>query len=354
MSTPIRSSSEPVDFSLVLGGPLYQLYLRTRLARPPLDLLRRRMIGISLILWLPLLLLTLLAGQAVSGVKVPFLLDLDAQARFLGALPLLVAAELIVHQRLRPVVGQFLDRGIISTEDRPRFEAILASATRLRNSLLLEVLLLVFTFTAGHWLWRQYVTLKVATWYATPVGGQAQLTPAGYWYAFVSLPIFRFIAIRWYFRFLIWYRFLWQVSRLPLRLNALHSDRAGGLGFLAGSVFAFAPVLVAHTVLLAGLIANRIWFEGAILPDFKLEIAGLIVFLMLLVLTPLTFFVGQLPQAKRTATREYGMLASRYVGDFRGKWIEGVGPEAESLVAVRISNRWLICRTASRSYARRA
>ncbi len=32
------------DFSLVLGGPLYQLYLRTRLARPPLELLVRRML----------------------------------------------------------------------------------------------------------------------------------------------------------------------------------------------------------------------------------------------------------------------------------------------------------------------
>src|SRR5262245_8051715 len=36
-------ADEP-DFSIVLGGPLYQLYIRTRLARPPLELLIRRVL----------------------------------------------------------------------------------------------------------------------------------------------------------------------------------------------------------------------------------------------------------------------------------------------------------------------
>lgn len=323
--------NEPADFSLVLGGPLYQLYLRTRLATPTLDLLRRRIIGISLIAWLPLLLLTAFAGQVVSGVAVPFLFDLDAHARFLGSLPLMIAAEMIVHQRIRLIVKQFLDRDIIAPEDRLRFEGIIASAMRLRNSVLVEVLLVVFVFTVVHWVWREYITLEVATWYAAAIDGQTHLTPAGYWYALVSLPIFRFVLFRWYFRLFIWYRFLWQVSRLPLRVNALHSDRAGGLGFLAGSVLAFAPVLVAHTMFLAGLIANQIWHQGATLPDFKLEIAAVMALLMLLVLAPLTFFVGHLARAKRTATREYGIVASRYVEDFRRKWIEGT-PEAETLV----------------------
>ena len=41
------SLEAPADFSLVLGGPLYQLYLRSRLARPPLDLATRRTIEIG-------------------------------------------------------------------------------------------------------------------------------------------------------------------------------------------------------------------------------------------------------------------------------------------------------------------
>src|SRR5262249_12684652 len=67
------------DFSLMLGGPLYQLYLRTRLARPPLQLLVRRIVDIPLICWLPLLLLAAIEGHLVGGVSVPFLRDVEAQ-----------------------------------------------------------------------------------------------------------------------------------------------------------------------------------------------------------------------------------------------------------------------------------
>ncbi|MGZ8212559.1 MAG: hypothetical protein ACXWUH_18805, partial [Burkholderiales bacterium] len=69
---------------------------------------------ISLLAWLPLLILSALSGQAWDGgVSVPFLLDIEVHVRFLVALPLLIAAEMVVHQRLRPIVRQFLERGLI-------------------------------------------------------------------------------------------------------------------------------------------------------------------------------------------------------------------------------------------------
>lgn len=48
---------EPPDFSLVLGGPLFQLFRRTRLSGDALELLRRRILAITLFTWLPLLFL---------------------------------------------------------------------------------------------------------------------------------------------------------------------------------------------------------------------------------------------------------------------------------------------------------
>ena len=48
------------------------------------------------------------------------------------------------------------------------------------------------------------MALHVATWYGQrAVDGTVNLTLGGYWYAFVSLPILRFILLRWYFRLLI-------------------------------------------------------------------------------------------------------------------------------------------------------
>ena len=42
--------------------------------------------------------------------------------------------------------------------------------------------------------------------------------------------------------------------------------------------------------LLAGLMANPIFFAGAKLTDFKMEITGVLVFLLLLVLGPVLIF----------------------------------------------------------------
>src|SRR4051812_18417075 len=105
------------DFSLVQGGPLFQLLLRTGLWGPDVDLATRRIIVISLVAWLPLLILSAVEGHAFRGVEVPFLKDLGAQARFLLSVPLLIAAEVIVHRRLMVIVRQFVDRGIVSPQD---------------------------------------------------------------------------------------------------------------------------------------------------------------------------------------------------------------------------------------------
>jgi hypothetical protein len=333
MSATIAISDEPTVFSLVQGGPLYQFLLRVKLVTRSMGLAGRRIVVISLAAWLPLFVLTLLSGTAFSGVAVPFIQDLAANSRFLVSLPLFLVAEVVVHQRIRVVVQQFLARNIVSLEDRPRFENIIDSAMRLRNSAVAEVLILAIAIVAGQWAGARYINMDVPSWCAVPIDGQSRLTPAGYWYDFVSVTIYRFLFLRWCFRLFVWYLFLWRVSRrVPLDLNALHPDRAGGLGFLVGSVFAFAPVLLAQTVALAGSLGNLIWHEGATLPEFKLEIFTWIVFLLLLVLTPLAFFVTHLAAARRKGLREYGLFASHYVAEFRWKWIEGHAAVGEARV----------------------
>jgi hypothetical protein len=138
--------------------------------------------------------------------------------------------------------------------------------------------------------------------------------------------------LRWYFRLFIWARFLWQSARLELNLIPTHPDRAAGLGFLAGSSLAFAPLLLAHGAMFAGLMANQIFFAGAKLTDFKLEIIGGLAILMLMVLGPLLAFSPRIMSAKRTGLREYGVLASRYVSEFDLKWVRGGAADDEPLV----------------------
>lgn len=322
------------DFSLVLGGPLFQLLRRTHLAGDALELLRQRLLLIPLLAWLPLLVLSLIEGEALGGrAVVPFLLDIEVHVRFLVALPLLIVAELVVHQRMRFVVRQFLERNLIPQNALPRFEEAIASAFRMRNSVLAEVLLIAFVYVVGILLiWRHYLALSTDTWYAVPTAEGLKLSITGAWYGYVSLPIYQFLLVRWYYRIFIWTRFLWQVSRIELSLIPTHPDRVGGLGFLANTAYAFMPLAVAHGAMLAGPIANRIFYLAAALPEWKVEIAVMVVFLLCLVLGPLLLFAPQLAQAKRTGNREYGALAERYVREFDAKWLRGGAPANEPLV----------------------
>lgn len=325
--------SDTEDLSLVLGGPLYQLWLRLHAAGPALELLARRMIGIPLVAWLPLLVLAAYDGVAIGhAVPVPFLYDLGVHGRLLVALPLFLLAEVVVHQRTRPLVRHFVDAGIVTPQVLPEFQAAIAWAHRLRNSLAVELTLVVLVFGLGWLLFLEGTSMGTSTWYTISDGAGRHLTVAGRWYIHVSIPIFQFIFFRWYFRLIIWALFLWRVSRLDLQLTPAHPDRAGGLGFLAGAPIAFALVILAQSALLSALIGNRILFQGAALISFKYEIATFVIIQLALVLGPLCVFSPRLLALKRQGRLEYGALAARYTREFQEKWIGGAAPVDEPLV----------------------
>jgi hypothetical protein len=222
------------DFSLVLGGPLFQFFRRVHLSDDALLMVRQRTVSIALLTWLPLFAISAAEGNLTDGVAVPFLKDVEVHIRFLAVVPLLVVAELVVHQRLRPIAQAFLQRRLIPEASLARFDDAITDAFRWRNSILAEALLMAIVYGVGVLVvWRHYLALDAATWYATPGPEESTLTAAGMWFGYVSLPIFQFLLIRWYLRLFIWARFLWHVSRIELDLVPAHPDRLGGLGFLS-------------------------------------------------------------------------------------------------------------------------
>ena len=117
----LGSLPAPRDFSLDLGGPLFQLLRRVLLSDDTMRLVRLRIIISSLLVWLPLLVLSTLEGRVLGGsTTVPFMLDLEVHVRFLVTMPLLIAAELVVHQRMQSVVKIFLERHLIPESARAR------------------------------------------------------------------------------------------------------------------------------------------------------------------------------------------------------------------------------------------
>jgi hypothetical protein len=322
---------EGFDFSLVLGGPLFQLFRKSHLAGDALELVYRRLIVITAVAWLPLLILATLGPSAGTVGRVSFFQDVEVHVRFLVALPVLILAELIVHSRIRPVVRRFVERGIVLPQDLPRFHEAIESAVKLRNSVGAEICLLLVVYTVGLWRWQARVGPDIATWYTMP-GGRWNLTVAGFWYVFVSIPILQFILLRWYWRFFIWYRFLWRVSRIKLNLLATHPDRAAGLAFVGASAYAFGPILFAQGAMLAGLIATRVLYHGENLLSFKLQAGGFVVFFVFAILAPLLMFTPQMASARRKGLAEYGLLAQRYVDLFEQKWVVAEHTSSEDLL----------------------
>ena len=333
----IREAADPwppgePEFSLVLGGPLFQLLRRAKISNDTLGLTHRRILLAVLVGWVPLAVLSIVQGVFAGQGRAPFLHDIGVHLRFLGAVPLLIIAEPIVHWRMRPLIRQFRLRNLVRPDDVARFTEALEQVKRWRNSVVVELALIAIVYVGGILLvWPRYAALEAGAWPILSGTEGHGLSLPGYWLVFVSLPLFQFLLLRWYFRLGLWARFLWHMARLDLELYAIHPDKAGGLGFLGESLNAVVPIAAAHGVLVSGMVADRIFHAGAKLIDFEVAIVGVLAFLLLMFAGPLLLFGLRLARVKRAGLQAYGALGQTYVRDFQAKWY-GSKPAGEPLV----------------------
>jgi hypothetical protein len=169
-----------------------------------------------------------------------------------------------------------------------------------------------------------------STWFepSSTVG----LSPVGYYYALVSLPIFQFLMYRWAFRMVVWTRFLWQVAKLDLFLTPTHPDGAGGLGFLGKGAIPFGILLFALSSVVSAAIASRILFSGAKLEEFQVTYAAAMMLLLIVFAAPLMVFAPKLYRLKQDGSGRYGILASKYTQQFDSKWVGSINTSEEPLL----------------------
>ena len=259
------------DFSLVLGGPVYDFLQRIGLVRLGLPNTFRRVVAIIVITWVPLLLLSIKDGLVVGNrIQIPLLLDYSVYGRLLLGLPLLLLAEVVIDPAIRSAIKEFVDAKLIQAKELPEFEKVLHRAQKLRDSVIPELVLLLLAFFPVFLFRHEWQAGAVSSWHSTAKG----LTAAGWWYAAVSAPFIRFFLYRWAFRYFVWTLLLWKLSRTPLHLIPTHPDRAAGLGFLGITQTRFGVLFCALGCSFAGHIANSVTHEGASLASFKILIAA--------------------------------------------------------------------------------
>jgi len=317
------------DFSIVLGGPVYDFLQRIGLVRLGLPNIFRRIIAVIVITWVPLLLLSIKDGLVIGdAVKIALLHDYSTYGRLLIGLPLLLVAEVVIDPAIRSAVREFVDARLIQEKELPEFERVLYRAQRLRDSVIPELALLLLAFFPVFLFQHEWQTGAISSWHSTAKG----LTAAGWWYATVSAPFIRFFLYRWAFRYFIWTLLLWKLSRTPLHLIPTHPDRAAGLGFLSITQTRFGVLFCALGCSFAGHIANSVTHEGATLASFKILIAAFAALCVIVGVCPLVLWVPTMARVRRTGLREYSALGNQYAEEFDRKWIHSPGARSEPLL----------------------
>lgn len=321
------------DTSLFLfqGGPFYKLLRRARLIDLDHDETWRAAALSVLITWLPLVVLTLTQGLLMGdAVQVPFLLAIKAHARLLVAIPLLILAEPIVNRRWSMAANHFVRSNMVPQNEIPRFMVAVGKAGRMRDSRLVELLLLLVSL-AGTLVGPVFdLPASVSNW---QLGKDGNLTLAGWWNVVVNLTLFHFLLLRWIWRLLIWTLFLWNVSRLKLRLYPVHADYAGGLGFLGLEQATLKTIVFAMGCVLSGSFAQRMIFYEGVQHAELFAVAVLYVLLCLaVVFGPLLLFSPALFAVKYTEMHAYSLMTLEYNRHFADKWVEGQAYESPEIL----------------------
>ncbi len=318
------------------GGPAYRLMQRIGLIRGENPSVRRRIVAFVAITCIPLLVLSFWEGLALGPTpRESLLLDFAAFARFLIAVPLLFVAEVTIGPRVTAAGLHFVRAGLVRPEDHTAFDQAIRRLARWRESLWAELVLLGIALV-GAWTLTPdtvYGTTS-ASWHTAVIVTDkgSHLSRVGLWYQVIAVPIVQFFWYRWIWRFIIWIRFLYDVSRLNLNLVPTHADGAGGLGFLGTAHTAFGILAFAMSSVLSAAAAFLIVFDGVGIDAFKIHFITLLVVTEVLLLGPLVMFSPALVRARQAWLRQYSLLVLRYNRAFHEKWIDGKVEEGELLL----------------------
>jgi hypothetical protein len=271
--------------------------------------------------WAPLAVLTVIR-EVLFGIptRSSFLSDVNTHARFLIAVPLFIIAEGDVIPRFSRIARHFLSSGIVSEKDRARYFAADTSTRRLLNSKVAELVSFLLAYGAVFTLVLTVDRKALLPPWQLDESGFLGLSAAGLWHTFVGLPLLFTLIIGWFWRILLWWRFLARMSRLDLCLIPAHPDQAGGLGFVSTSIRGYRLLAFAIGSIVAGTEMSAVLRTGQPFIGYRNGAIAVAVLAVIMAAGPLTVFVGCLRAEKARGTFNYGALGRDLGFVFERKW----------------------------------
>jgi len=302
-------------YSLMRGGLLYRLTHAggaawTERAHAPWIAF-----ALLMVVLVPVVVFAAIDRRLLGGIAVPLLHDYTVWARFAIAMPALILAAPLADERMWRSLGHL--RNLVQADDHANFERALTQLRRWRDSVWPELILFAIAI-AGIFA---APTLPLYEQGATWRNDGAQLTPAGLWLTWVGFSVFRFLALLWLWRFVLWVCLLARFSRLDLALHAAHPDGCGGVGFLGYAHASFLVMPIVTGLLVAGSCAVEVEHLGVRLDSLHLVLGGYAVLVIAIMLAPLLLLTPKLAALKRNSLLAYGALGTDASEEFEIRWL---------------------------------
>lgn len=326
-----KSSGRGMEFILIKGGILNRIFEATGLADPTFPKIMTRAFALVIITWLPMLILSVIENTAWNpALKIPFLLDIATNVRFVVCLPLLIIIEKAINDRMSDTARYFGQAGLLSPEKFGEYQSAIKKTDNLCRSLIPEIVIIIIVIVSvvSSKSLQLDINPSIASWQHE---GPSR-TMACWWYNAVAHPVYRFFMFRWLWWLVVWTIFLWRMSRLELQLTPTHPDNAGGLGFAGVNQARWGSLGFVISLQVSSFIGGKVFLEGATLHEYQWLMAGFVGLLLIIFYAPLLIFTPQLIRTKRRGLFEYGALAERYTADFDTKWVTKKGEGAEPLL----------------------
>jgi len=319
--TPAQRQPRP-EFSLVRGGPLYRMALALAPTRGSASSTAFAAVWLAVVCWLPLVVLSTWNGEHLPGSRLPSVLtDVESYARFVIAVPVLVFAELQAGRVLGIIVRHLETSGIVPADQKGALRTLIDRAIKRRDSWPVEVVLILLAAASAIVSYLRFESNPIRQWQVQQAAPGSVLSPEGWWFVVVSVPISRLLVLRWFWRLGIWWAFLRGVGRLKLRLVASHPDQAGGLGILKLGPVAFSLAVLGMATVFAGTLYHVV-HAGEVTPDsLKIIIPAYVAIVVILFTLPNLALAGALIRTRMQGELQYGTLTHSIGGALEDKWM---------------------------------
>jgi hypothetical protein len=293
----------------------------------------RRAVFFALLTWLPLVAWALYMGRILPGrVDEPLVMHFGVHVRFLLAVPALILGEAMAHRVSTTLIPYFLTSGVVPPSQRGAFVRVVSGVARLRDRALPWVVIAVLV---AAWTILQPVAVGAeaeheAKWASSAGGGG--LGFGGWWFLYVSRPIFSVLLIAWLWRLALVFLLLKRIAGLDLSIVPTHPDEAGGLGFLKDIPKAFSLLAFATSAVVASRLAHDVIYHDVSLLSLKVVLSGFVVLVIVVCIAPLLALAPPLAAAKRRALLDYGALVGEHGRLVRRRWILGEAPVEDALI----------------------